>query len=391
MVKPLKKPEWATGGSAVVTEPTLAKKQNGWKNPEKPSDGVWNWLHYVTNQWIDWLDDQTDEDYLIGRRLTAGDNVTLTDNEDGTERIDVNLSVTSVPSVADSFSQASHGFSVKDQVRHNGTAWIKAQADTIMSCTDVWTVTAVADTDNFTATKEGRVTITSHGLTVGALYYLSPSTAGGLTDVKPVGTLTQPLGFFLPVIFVESANVLHVLGKPVPEMNSVLAEYIPTSDYTSTLTFSNLDVNSMPGKRLRIETVFYRRQDSGTASGPTPAPGIRVNNVSSNDYQCSVERVRAASTFTRNDFYYNNTTSFLVGSGEQSRIGLPIYNVDLNICDGRVFANGELRQWFVSSSGWGYLTGQSNITSVSLLFSPNDNSWRLFASDDNYVRLFWDV
>lgn len=87
MAKPTDLPEWATDGGAVVTEPSLGKKQSGWLSPEKPSDGVWNWLHNKTYEWLDWLDTNTDGDYLIGRRLTAGTGITLSDNGDNTQLI----------------------------------------------------------------------------------------------------------------------------------------------------------------------------------------------------------------------------------------------------------------------------------------------------------------
>ncbi len=98
-------------------------------------------------------------------------------------------------------TQSSHGFSAKDCIRHNGSAWVKAQAnDTTTLALGV--VTEVADSNTFTVAQSGRFTISSHGLTVGQWYYLDASTAGALTATEP--TISQPL------VYVESASVIFV-------------------------------------------------------------------------------------------------------------------------------------------------------------------------------------
>ena len=45
-------------------------------------------------------------------------------------------------------TQSSHGFAVKDAIRHNGTSWVKAQANAT-STLALGIVTAVADSNNF--------------------------------------------------------------------------------------------------------------------------------------------------------------------------------------------------------------------------------------------------
>ena len=98
-------------------------------------------------------------------------------------------------------TQSSHGFAAKDAIRHNGSSWVKAQADD-NSTLALGIVTAVADSNNFTIAQAGRFTISSHGLTVGQWYYLSSSSAGGLTATEPA--ISQP------IVYVESANVIFV-------------------------------------------------------------------------------------------------------------------------------------------------------------------------------------
>lgn len=52
MALPSDLPEWASGGSAVVINPTTAKKAAGWVNSEKPPAGFLNWLAYTTYLWL---------------------------------------------------------------------------------------------------------------------------------------------------------------------------------------------------------------------------------------------------------------------------------------------------------------------------------------------------
>ena len=98
-------------------------------------------------------------------------------------------------------TQSSHGFAVKDAISHNGSAWVKAQANA-SSTLALGIVTAVADSNNFTIAQSGRFELSSHGLTVGQWYYLSAAAAGGLVTTEPA--ISQP------IIYVESANFVYV-------------------------------------------------------------------------------------------------------------------------------------------------------------------------------------
>ena len=98
-------------------------------------------------------------------------------------------------------TQSSHGLAVKDAIRHNGSAWVKAQANATTTLA-LGIVTAVADSNTFTVAQSGRFELSSHGLTVGQWYYLSASAAGGLVTTEP--TISQP------IVYVESANFIYV-------------------------------------------------------------------------------------------------------------------------------------------------------------------------------------
>ena len=98
-------------------------------------------------------------------------------------------------------TQSSHGLAVKDAVRHNGSAWVKAQANATTTLA-LGIVTAVADSNTFTVAQSGRFELSSHGLTVGQWYYLSAAAAGGLVSTEPA--ISQP------IVYVESSNVIFV-------------------------------------------------------------------------------------------------------------------------------------------------------------------------------------
>ena len=119
-------------------------------------------------------------------------------------------------------TQSSHGFSAKDCIRHNGSSWVKAQAN-VATTLALGVVTEVADSNTFTVAQSGRFTISSHGLTVGQWYYLDASTAGALTATEP--SISQPL------IYVESASVVFVYPyRPTQLIVNGGASVIPGDD-----------------------------------------------------------------------------------------------------------------------------------------------------------------
>ena len=124
-------------------------------------------------------------------------------------------------------TQSSHGLAIKEGIRHNGSAWVKAQADSAATLA-LGVVTEVADSNTFTVAQSGRFTLTSHGLTVGQWYYLSASSAGALTATEP--TISQP------IVYVESANVIFVFPyRPTNLLVNGGASVVPGDDTVSTV------------------------------------------------------------------------------------------------------------------------------------------------------------
>lgn len=112
------------------------------------------------------------------------------------------MAIISIPSAAIAYreeTQTAHGFVAGDVIRHNGTSYVKAQADTVANSENVvGIVSAAPSADVFRFTLPGFITGT--GYTAGASYYLSDTTAGLTTVTAPatVGTTIVPLGVGLP-------------------------------------------------------------------------------------------------------------------------------------------------------------------------------------------------
>jgi len=80
--------------------------------------------------------------------------------------------------------------------------WVDAKADN-QATLATHVIVEVIDVDNFTVAKIGRFECPAHGLTVEKAYYTSEVTAGSLV-------LTEPPVYSNPVLFIESANIIHV-------------------------------------------------------------------------------------------------------------------------------------------------------------------------------------
>lgn len=63
MAKPASKPEWTVDNpdfGTVTVEPTAQEKKTGWLPDQRPPREWMNWLFYNINQWIDYLEAETD-------------------------------------------------------------------------------------------------------------------------------------------------------------------------------------------------------------------------------------------------------------------------------------------------------------------------------------------
>lgn len=91
MPAPSSLPEWGTGGSASIEEPTTTKKQLGWVELEKPPAAIFNWLGKVTYDWLLWI--TTVAVWKYQGTLTAG--LAFHPEDDGDAAIGARITVTS--------------------------------------------------------------------------------------------------------------------------------------------------------------------------------------------------------------------------------------------------------------------------------------------------------
>lgn len=168
--------------------------------------------------------------------------------------------------------QAAHGFTAGNAIYHNGTIWVKAQANTAATL-GTHIVGIVYGTDNFVAVASGRVQITGHGLTPGTLHHVSDSVAGALST-------SAPSALHNPIALVEDANILHVL----PFSGNALV----TLTATQTLTNKTLTSPTLEGGAVFNETgaAVDLRVEGDTAThllfvqGSTDRIGINTNSPS---------------------------------------------------------------------------------------------------------------
>lgn len=340
-----------------------------------PTTGPGRWfLEVFGPEWVQ------DTNWISSFPTAAGNNYQFL-GSNGTGAI----TFQSLPNGPQKFTQASHGFAAKDMIRHTGSAWAKAQGDTIVKCTGTWFVLAVSG-DDFFAVKSGRVTLASHGLTAGSLYYLSAATAGLLTTTKPIGDTTTPLGFFLPCVYVESSTVLHILGNQYPEFNPVLARYVNNGFNATSVTFSNLDLNAYGGA-----VGFEIGVGSDTNSGSGGEFLCRINGLTGGAYDYAANW-DTGSSWTRQQAAFATAwvaarTSNFGGFDEPMTITGKI----LLSNTGGSAAYPMMHSEFSHRAGNGISRGQyvstvSNITSIT--FGLGSLTWR--ASASHYANLIWN-
>lgn len=145
-------------------------------------------------------------------------------------------------------NQVAHGFSLLDGIYHNGTIWVKAQADDADTVA-TYCVFEIADIDNFRASKFGPVEVLGHGKTIGEYYFQSTTTPGAPSISAPTS------GFSNPLFYVEDANTIHMTVHRAVFVSNALAATVEgynSSDWTSYIpTTFNIATSQLSG--------FYRR------------------------------------------------------------------------------------------------------------------------------------
>lgn len=116
--------------------------------------------------------------------------------------------VTSAPSVRPAtVTQTAHGFSAKQVVYHDGTAWALAQANALATSIGLAVIES-ASTNTFVLVQFGG--LTASGFTAATQYYLSAATPGALT-VTPPSTSGQ---YIVPVLYAQTTTEAFVDIEP---------------------------------------------------------------------------------------------------------------------------------------------------------------------------------
>ena len=202
-------------------------------------------------------------------------------------------------------TKSNHGLAVKDGIRHNGTAWVKAVAcgGTTLA---LGVVVAVANSNTFTVAQSGRFELTSHGLTVGQWYYLDATTAGALTAVEP--------GISQPLVYVESSSHVFVYPyRPTQILTSATPLGIFVDEFTGDGSDTTFTMGGDPGLEVNTQVYLngvYQEKATYSVSGTT----LTFSTAPANS--TSVEVVRyAASAVTIGTPDNNSVTTAKIADG----------------------------------------------------------------------------
>jgi len=150
----------------------------------------------TSNRDINLTPDGTGNVVLDGLSYPSADgsaNQVLTTDGSGSLSF-ADASSSSGENVSWSVTQSSHGLAVGDVIYNNGTNYVKAQADNTTTL-GLFVVSAVADTNTFTASFSGKITLSS--LTAGQYYFVSTTNAGDFVSTEPTSGYSNPILFAL--------------------------------------------------------------------------------------------------------------------------------------------------------------------------------------------------
>jgi hypothetical protein len=119
-------------------------------------------------------------------------------------------------------NQNSHGFAVGDCIRYNGSAWVKANANSANNSEAIGIV-ETQSINTFTIVFSGFITLPNKTFILGAVYYLSDTVDGQLTDTEPTtnNSISKPM---LVALSATSGIVYNMRGNIVYNV-----EFVDTS------------------------------------------------------------------------------------------------------------------------------------------------------------------
>lgn len=218
-------------------------------------------------------------------------------------------------------AQTAHGFAVGDVIRHNGTAYVKSQANSAANAEVIGIVTAVADANNFTVTTEGYAS-TFSGLTAGTTYFLSAATAGLLTATEPstVGQVSKPV---LNTVSTTAGYVFQSRGVLLASASTTTAKLAKVNGNSGATTSGNPIIfpNDSTGVGSDPDGIYDTSTGLGTAPAGASICGIDyyitgdANNRKVNCYQGSTDQGVRSDTDTNGPGWQNGSCKFKVTTG----------------------------------------------------------------------------
>jgi hypothetical protein len=193
-------------------------------------------------------------------------------SEDGVTYKQLAQDATSVKSVYEQVSQSTHGFD-NDFIYHNGTNWVKAQANDKQTCATHFAVSV--DSDNFLAYCIGDISVSGMlddagvALSIGTKYYLSQTVAGKVTNVEPTVGIIQ---FVMAVkdsgnitIAIDGHRTVSGGGGGDYTFRSVSAETTTTTDDDLVFANGTFDVNILASASF-TKPITIKNIGTGTVS-----------------------------------------------------------------------------------------------------------------------------
>jgi len=172
-------------------------------------------------------------------------------------------------------SQVSHGFSAGDFVYINGTDFAKAQADTAAKAEVVGYVATVNSSSTFTLQFSGRFNTGLTGLTAGAVYFLSASTAGAATTTEPstAGQISKPL--FIAETATSGYLCFESRGRIISDAG-VLSEATQSDMETGTSTTTYVSPAKAKFHQSASKAWLYMKYATGT---PQITAGYNITSI----------------------------------------------------------------------------------------------------------------
>lgn len=121
-------------------------------------------------------------------------------------------------------TEEGHGYTSASLLSPLTVTCALAKADNVSTIETIGVLTEVIDEDTIRVKQVGKLTMASHGLTVGEVYFVSAATAGEITSTPP-GSSGQ---FIKPIFKVIDTNTIEIVDYPAVEVGSDASYYVPT-------------------------------------------------------------------------------------------------------------------------------------------------------------------